>query len=163
MRRRHFLSGLLAATTIPGAAQAQDFVASVIAQLKKQGFRSVVEKRTLLGRVRLTASRANGVREIIINPGTGEILRDLWTPTSRAASKIEIIEDKSGASGRDDNGSGNDNDDEGGKDDDDEGGGESDDERGGGNSGSGGGDRGGSSSGNDSGGDDEDDDDNDED
>ena len=121
MRRRDFLSGLLAAAVASGPARAQDFVASVVAQLRKQGFQSIIEERTLLGRVRLSAKRKDGLREIIINPRNGEILRDLWTPSSRTAGDIKIIEDRSGSMGRggsDDSGGGDDG--HGGKGDDDD-------------------------------------------
>lgn len=53
---------------------------SVIGQLRGQGFGSVQQETTLLGRVRSIAERNYGRREIIVNPRTGEILRDLWTP-----------------------------------------------------------------------------------
>jgi uncharacterized membrane protein YgcG len=146
MKRRAFLTAILAGALFAPAAFAQDFVGSVIAQLRAQGFRSVVQERTLLGRVRILASRTDGKREIIINPRTGEILRDLWTPLDGSPGKVTIIDDKSGKSGK---GSDDDDDDD-----------DADDD----NSGHGGGDSGGGDSGGgDSGGDDGDDDDDDED
>jgi hypothetical protein len=108
MRRRDFTSGLLAAAFLSGAATAQDFASSVIEQLGDLGFQSVKQERTLLGRVRITAIRADGAREIIINPKTGEILRDLWTPSKGGSSKLKIIDDKSGALGGNDDSDGND-------------------------------------------------------
>lgn len=136
---------------LAGPALAQDFVESVIAQLRKQGFQSVIEERTLLGRVRLTATRGDGVREIIINPKSGEILRDLWTPTSSATGTVQILEDKSGSPARDDDK--DDSDSEGSDDGNDDADGDDGEDGGGGdNSGSGGGDKSGS------GGDDDDDD-----
>lgn len=33
---------------------------------------------TLLGRARIVATSQDGYREIIVNPRTGEILRDVW-------------------------------------------------------------------------------------
>jgi hypothetical protein len=110
------------------------------------GFNSIKQERTLLGRVRIIASRSDGRREIIINPSNGEILRDLWMPSRGEKGTADIIADKSGRSG---NGSG------GGKDDDDDD--TDDDGEGGGGSGSGNG-----GGGNDDG-DDEDDDDDDDD
>ena len=80
MKRRAFLAGLVSGLTLAGPALAGDVIDSIVRQLKKQGFRSVVQERTLLGRVRIVAKRKDGTREIIVNPRTGEILRDLWTP-----------------------------------------------------------------------------------
>lgn len=150
MKRREFLSGLAASAALAGPALAQDYVASVASQLRKMGFRITREERTLLGRVRIVATRGDGRREIIINPNTGEILRDLWTPSQGSKRTSDIIEDKSGRSGDDDDG------DDGGDDDDndDEGGGSS-----GGSDSSGSGSSGGGSSG---GGDDDDDGDDDD-
>lgn len=119
MKRRAFLIGLVAGAVMAGPALAQGVVDDVVAQLRRQGFRSIVTERTLLGRIRIIATRSDGSREIIINPRTGEILRDFWTARSGGKGKIEIIDDRSGSGGSDD-------------DDDDDG-------DGGGNSGSGGG------------------------
>jgi hypothetical protein len=141
MKRRDFMSGLVAAAVLTGPALAQDHDASVISQLERMGFRIVRQERTLLGRVRIVGVRADGRREIIINPNSGEILRDLWSPTSGGNRTSTIIEDKSGGGGgssvsdrdddeddddggnNDDGGSGDDDDD-----DDDGGGGEDDDD-----------------------------------
>lgn len=95
MRRRDVLTAMVAGVLIAPAAQAQDFVASVVAQLRAQGFRSVVQERTLLGRVRITATRKDGKREIIINPRTGEILRDLWLPLDGKPRTAPIIDEGS--------------------------------------------------------------------
>jgi uncharacterized membrane protein YgcG len=164
MKRRDFLSGLVAGATLAAPALAQDYVASIIDQLKNQGFRSVVQERTLLGRVRIIAARKDGRREIIVNPRTGEILRDLWTPASGAAGTVQIIEDKPGKSGSgsdDDEDDDEDNDEDNDEDDSENDDSEDDDSEGGGddgegNSGSGSGGSGGGSGG--SGGDDGEDD-----
>lgn len=116
MRRRDILAALLAAATLAGPALAQGYVDSVVAQLRKLGFRSIVQERTLLGRVRITAKRKDGTREIIINPRTGEILRDLWIPVKGGKKQVVIIDDKSGKRRDDDD----DDDDEDGDDDEDE-------------------------------------------
>lgn len=131
MKRRAFLIGLVAGAAVVGPALAQGLVDDVVAQLKRQGFRSVVTERTLLGRVRIVASRGDGSREIIINPRTGEILRDLWTSKSGGKGKVEIIEERSGSDRSDD-------DDDEDDDEDDE-----DDSSGSGSGGSGGGGSGG--------------------
>lgn len=102
MKRREFLSGVVFGAVGATPALAQDFVASIIVQLKKQGFRSVVQERTLLGRVRLIATRKDGRREIIVNPNTGEILRDLWMPVSGGKSTVDIVDDGHGQDHDDD-------------------------------------------------------------
>ncbi|WP_374432888.1 hypothetical protein [Tabrizicola sp.] len=136
MKRRAFLSGLVAGVALAGPALAQGLVDDIVGQLRRQGFRSVVTERTLLGRVRIVASRADGSREIIVNPRTGEILRDLWSPKSGGKGNVEIIEDNSGKGS---GGSGHDDDDDD-DDDDHSGKGGGDNSGSGGSSGSGGGD-----------------------
>lgn len=150
MKRRDFMSGLVATAALAGPALAQDYVASVISQLEKMGFRSIRQERTLLGRVRIIGMRDDGRREIIINPNSGEILRDLWTPSQGGKSTSSIIKDKSGSSGSSGDRSDDSDDDE--DDDDDESGDDGDDED---NSGSSGDDD--DDGGDDDGGDDEDD------
>jgi hypothetical protein len=96
MKRRAFLAGLLVGGAFAGPALAQGLVDDIIAQLRRQRFQTVTTERTLLGRVRILATRDDGAREIIVNPRTGEILRDLWTPVSGGKAKVEIIDDRSG-------------------------------------------------------------------
>ncbi|MFN3575938.1 MAG: hypothetical protein ACK4TJ_02955 [Tabrizicola sp.] len=123
----------LAVGILGGApAFAEDVVASIKRQLRSLGFRSILEERTLLGRIRITATRKDGVREIIVNPKTGEILRDLWLAKG-GGSGMPIIDDREGGSGdsasggsggggdddRDDDGDDDDRDDDDGDDDDD--------------------------------------------
>lgn len=110
MKRRAFLIGLVAGAAMAGPALAQGVVDDVVAQLRRQGFRSIVTERTLLGRIRIIATRSDGSREIIINPRTGEILRDFWTARSGGKGKVEIIEDRSGSDGS--GGSGDDEEDD---------------------------------------------------
>jgi hypothetical protein len=136
MKRRAFLSGLAAGIVLAAPAFAADVVDSIVRQLKKLGFRDVEQERTLLGRVRITARRKDGRREIIVNPKTGEILRDLWMPTSGKDGELNIIDDR----GRDDGGKGGDDDDKDDDDDHDDDHGDDDNSgKGGGNSGHGGG------------------------
>ena len=78
MRRRVFLAALLGAVATAGPVLARDRSDDIVRQLKKNGYRIVDVSRTFLGRVRIVASRKGGRREIIVNPSTGEILRDLW-------------------------------------------------------------------------------------
>jgi uncharacterized membrane protein YgcG len=129
MKRREFLSGLAISVTLSGQALAQDYAGSVMAQLSEMGFSAIRQERTLLGRVRITGTREDGRREIILNPNSGEILRDLWIPDSGDTRIPDIIKDKS--SDRSGKGGGDDDEDDDEDDDD------SDDDEGGGNSGSG--------------------------
>ena len=71
----------------PGTAQtAED---RILAALHDQGYEILQKQRTLLGRMWLLAENDEVRREIVFNPGTGEILRDysvllasieLWQP-----------------------------------------------------------------------------------
>ena len=80
MKRRSFLlltSAAAASVAFPAHA---DYVNSVRNQLLQQGFRQIAVSSTMLGRIRIVAKSKTGTREIIMNPRTGEILRDLWSP-----------------------------------------------------------------------------------
>ena len=72
---------LFAAFAMPEMAQAQAnktevVVAGLISELQTSGYSNISERRTWLGRLRIRAERGEYIREIIINPRTGEILRD---------------------------------------------------------------------------------------
>ena len=79
MKRRHFLMTAVAAVAAAHPAFAQDIVSAIRAQLRAQGYTSISVTRTLLGRRRIFAKSDEYQREIIVNPRTGEILRDYWT------------------------------------------------------------------------------------
>ena len=143
MNRRQVITAMLATVGVQAAtampALAATFVEQVVTQLRAQGFDDIEVERTMLGRTRIAAERLDGSREIVLNPTTGEILRDLWTSKSGETSgQINIGDDSNSGSG---SGTGSDDD----NDDDDGGSGEGD------NSGSGGGSGGGSGSGSGSG------------
>jgi hypothetical protein len=112
MKRREFLYGLAAGVAIATPVGAEGVVDSIVRQLKGLGFRTIVQERTLLGRVRIIATREDGQREIIVNPKTGEILRDLWTPVGGGPGAIAIIDDRSGKLKDDDDGNDDDDDDD---------------------------------------------------
>ncbi|MBO9402088.1 hypothetical protein [Shimia sp. R9_3] len=59
-------------------ALAEQRVDSITRQLQSQGYTNIEVKRTWLGRVRIEAYRGTLEREIVVNPRTGEILRDYW-------------------------------------------------------------------------------------
>lgn len=92
MRRRVFILSAFAAGFAGEIAFAKDFVDDVVDQLEKQGFTGIRIQRTLLGRIRITGRRQGGQREIILNPRTGEILRDLWQNSSGQSGGSSLIE-----------------------------------------------------------------------
>ncbi len=150
IRRRLLAVSLVLALGVAGPALA-DYVDSVRNQLIEQGYRSISVSTTLLGRSKIVAQSKSGVREIILNPRTGEILRDQWTSAQTGAGPSivgsgaadEDGEDKDGKGhgrGGDDGGGDDGGGDDGGGDDgggDDRGGGESGDGHGGGDGGGG--------------------------
>ncbi len=100
MKRRLFLTLALGAVWAGSAAFAQSFTDSVVDQLRRQGFARINVDRTFLGRTRIVASGKGGQREIILNPRTGEILRDLWNRGMEAKSDHgALIRDEDDAKG----------------------------------------------------------------
>lgn len=100
-------------------AGAEDLADSIVSQLHSQGFSSVDVSTTFLGRVRIEASNTAYHREIVLNPRTGEILRDYQETLRDESSQTVSIADttpkttatvtlpaNSGGSGGDDNHSG---------------------------------------------------------
>jgi hypothetical protein len=96
------LATTLAAFLAASAAFA-DYEQDIVRQLQGMGFSRVEVSRTLLGRVRITAAGADGTREIILNPNTGEILRDLWLRQDGRSSDRALLD---GGGGSDDRSSG---------------------------------------------------------
>lgn len=66
---------LIAAMALALPAQAE-IGGDIVAQLRAQGFSQITVTHTLLGRVRILAKAGRLAREIVLNPNTGEILRD---------------------------------------------------------------------------------------
>lgn len=78
-RRQFLLAGAFALVLGGGVAMAQqDHVAALIARLRDEGYTRIRAKRTWLGRVQIRARKDDIRREIVMNPVTGEILRDYW-------------------------------------------------------------------------------------
>lgn len=94
MRRRQLLIGL-ALWPLAGPALARSVTDRVARDLARQGFTSIEVSRTLLGRDRVVATGPDGRREVIVNPRTGEILRDLWTPSDGSAAGSGLISPRS--------------------------------------------------------------------
>lgn len=150
--RRIFLAGGICLLTA-GAGLADGLADKVVRALKKQGYAQIRISRTWLGRTRINASDATRTREIVLNPRTGEILRDYWQDKN-GDTGISVIDienrdhshggnsgrgDSGGSGSGDGSGSGSPGNDHGGSD------------HGRSNSGSGGGSDGGSGHGSDSG------------
>jgi hypothetical protein len=125
MRRRTFIFGLasLAAAT---PAAAETLADRIVAELRRQGYSRISVSRTLLGRVRIAAVSRRHSREIIVNPRTGEILRDYWVDSDGSGATI-LDPDSSGGDGSKGIGQHDDDDDGESDDDDHDGAGEDDD------------------------------------
>jgi uncharacterized membrane protein YgcG len=135
---------LLALVLAASSASAQSgVVGSIIDALRTEGYGQIDVSKTLLGRTRIEATGSGKHREIVVNPATGEILRDYWELIADGSSS------ESGSDDDDDDDSDNDDDDD---DDDDDNSGS-----GSGNSGSGSGNSGSGSGGSGGGGSDDDD------
>jgi len=92
MQRRKFIT-LLGAALVAGAPVfAQSLRDTIISQLTEQGFSKVTVSRTWLGRLRFVATNTTYRREIVLNPNTGEVLRDLTVlvATGKPAGSVNI-------------------------------------------------------------------------
>lgn len=103
MERRQFVVAALTLLATPAVMMqpvfAATFAEQIVEQLRGQGFQDIVVTETWLGRVRIEAVRADISREIVLNPNTGEILRDLSSTVSGdAAPTITIRSDDGGKS-----------------------------------------------------------------
>jgi len=101
MKRRDFILAMAGGLAAATPALASEYADGVVRQLRQQGYVSISVATTLLGRTRITATRRGGTREIILNPKTGEILRDLWVAADGSVGGIGIIgDDAEGGNGR---------------------------------------------------------------
>lgn len=115
MNRRNLITVMAGALVFPAlGAFAQDVGAGIVAQLRAQGYTEISVETTWLGRIRIVALRGGGHREIIANPRTGEILRDVWSGAS-GGTRTTILDDvddgtasSGGSSGSGSSGSGSD-------------------------------------------------------
>ena len=91
---------LMAVVAVAAPAGAQTVEDSIIRQLRAQGFTEFDVSRSWLGRIVIQAENETLEREIVVNPQTGEILRDYWRERGdRSAPRIlDLREDD----GRDD-------------------------------------------------------------
>lgn len=126
MNRRRFLLMSAGFTLLSTTAARADYVEDIVKWLTKEGYNDIDVTRTLLGRVRIVASKDGQLRELVCNPRTGEILRDVWS----GAGGGERPAASSPTGGDDDNNNSDDDDNSGhgGDDDDNSGQGESGDD-----------------------------------
>lgn len=89
MKRLRMAMATLALALAAGAATAESLEESIVAQLRAQGYGSVTVSRTLLGRIMIVAEGDDEVREIVVNPNTGEILRDYLRATTTRIARDE--------------------------------------------------------------------------
>jgi hypothetical protein len=103
MKRRIFAAAICIGLLSAGAAMARDFADTIVSQLRSQGYTDVTVTSTWLNRTRIFAKSDDAQREIILNPRTGEILRDLYIGDD-SGSRIYDDSDNSGhgSSGDDD-------------------------------------------------------------
>lgn len=110
MGRKKFVGALVVGAMGAAPAMADVFSERIVQQLEQQGFTSISTERTWLGRTRITAEGSAGQREIIVNPNTGEILRDLLLTANLGGDDNGDLVNVAGKSGNDDSDDGNDDD-----------------------------------------------------
>ena len=76
MTIRRLIAGIFLAANLAVPAAAQDIRGEIEAALVAQGYEIVQVGRTWLGRLRVVAQNDEIRREIVVNPTTGEVLRD---------------------------------------------------------------------------------------
>lgn len=108
MGRKKFVGALVVGAMGAAPAMADVFSERIVQQLEQQGFTSISTERTWLGRTRITAEGSAGQREIIVNPNTGEILRDLLLTANLGGDDNGDLVNVSGKSDNDDSDDGND-------------------------------------------------------
>lgn len=69
-------------------ASAQSLEETVITRLKDDGWTCIVRSKTLIGRVRLIGLREGEIREVVIEPRTSEILRDIVIRSNQVPNLI---------------------------------------------------------------------------
>ncbi|MBS0564648.1 MAG: hypothetical protein JSR87_09290 [Proteobacteria bacterium] len=95
----------LAGVLLAGPAWPDSLVDAILADLTHQGYVDVEVSRTLLGRTRIVTHNRAFDREIIVNPATGEILRDYWQPRAGGAAASGSVPEPLDATEPDDNSS----------------------------------------------------------
>ncbi len=88
--RHHILLATCFVIGMANTGNADTATDEIIFQLQSQGYSQIEVKRTWLGRMRIFAVGDGVVREIVINPVTGEILRDARTKPNGSAASAPI-------------------------------------------------------------------------
>ena len=117
MNRRSLLLSSIVLLGLGPLAALADVEDAMVRRLRAEGYADILTGRTWLGRVQISAIGARGRREIVLNPITGEVLRDIiTTPKGDTVPSSLANDDGNGNSGH---GSGGDDgsDDDGGDDD----------------------------------------------
>jgi hypothetical protein len=100
MNRRVFLltsaGSLLLAYPVLAAASHEDEVARA---LVGQGFEITSQRRTFLGRVRFTAVKGGTRREVVVDPSSGEVLRDYSQTSDSSKNAVRAGNKDGGGSG----------------------------------------------------------------
>lgn len=99
MNRRRFVGAAIAFTLLSTTAARADYVEDIVKLLGQQGYADIEVTRTLLGRVRIVAQKGGLRRELICNPRTGEILRDISLAAEGGAQTATASEGGSGGAG----------------------------------------------------------------
>lgn len=76
MKHLKIIASVLIPTLAPQVASAEAVAEAIVRQLRALGYSEVDVSRTILGRERIVARTKTRSREIVVNPRTGEILRD---------------------------------------------------------------------------------------
>ncbi len=85
-----------------GGARAEAPADSIVRQLREQGYVEFSVDRTWLGRIQVIALAPDGTRrEIVVSPGTGEILRDYVEASDGGSSTPRILNRPAGGSDSD--------------------------------------------------------------
>ena len=109
MKRRDFVLGV-ALLALAAPAQANGIVDALVAELRAAGYTRIEVGQTWLGRTRIVAEGARGEREIVVNPRTGEVLRDLRDDDDSGRGRGRGGDDDRDDDRDDDNDNDNDND-----------------------------------------------------
>ena len=85
------LSFLFLVLLVSKPVSAQSVIDQITGQLRAQGFSKIEVSDTWLGRARIEAKSRDWEREIIVNPRTGEILRDYSKPFPRLMHQLLML------------------------------------------------------------------------
>lgn len=83
---RRIILGVATLLALAWPAGAETVAETVARQLREQGYQRIETSYTWLGRLRVNAVQGEMKREIVINPNTGEILRDYEMMVPRMAN-----------------------------------------------------------------------------